>query len=74
MTKAQVVKVANHERDHVVVSLVCDGGSRVRLVKGGKRGAYIWIGDSTDRMLDTISGEKALRALARAILAELRKG
>lgn len=73
MTKAQVVKVGSYDRKHVRVSIVCDDGSRVSFVRGGKRLAYLRIGDTDGLMLDTISGEKALRALARAILAELRK-
>lgn len=41
----------------------------INLVRGGRR-AYLWIGNS-DECLAHFSGPQALRALARAILAEV---
>jgi len=42
----------------------------VLVVRGGKRRAYLWAGHPEGTPI-TISGEKTLRALALAILAEV---
>jgi len=48
------------------------GGITMVLVQGGKR-AYLWIGKaSDDTYLATFQGPCALRALAKAILAEVK--
>ena len=59
--------VGNHQR----LRLVSDMGYEISLVKGGPKRAYLWIGGEDGFNHDTISGEEVLRALAKAILAEL---
>lgn len=48
-----------------------DDGYEAILVAGGPLRAYLWIGDKQGYLHTTITGEKALRALAAAILKEL---
>jgi len=45
--------------------------SQIKLVRGGAKRAYLWIG--SNECFGTLSGEKSLRKLAKAILAELKR-
>ena len=41
------------------------------LVKGGKKSSYLWVGGENGPCYATLSGQVALRKLAKAILAEV---
>ena len=69
--KRYQAKLIPVEEKHHRLAILSDMGCEVYLVRGGPRRAFIWIGDENGINSDTISGEKALRALAEAILAEL---
>jgi len=45
--------------------------SQIKLVRGGAKRAYLWIG--SNGCFGTLSGEKRLRKLAEAVLAELKR-
>ena len=55
---------------HHRIAIRGDHGGEVDVVKGGPRRAYLWSGHPEGRVV-TISGEKTLRKLALAILAEV---
>lgn len=61
----------DHDQPHLLIRLATEDGCEVNLVSGGPRNAYLWIGNNEGNMHTTISGEKALRALADTILKEL---
>jgi hypothetical protein len=71
-------RVVKSERDHVI-TIKLDRGGYLRLVPGGPRRAYLWFGDAPADgsrpavvSFDSLSGATALRALAKAILKEIR--
>jgi hypothetical protein len=68
---AQVIRAGKSPADDHALELKADEGCDVYLVAGGRRRAYLWFGGKDGIMVDTISGEKALRAMAEAILKEL---
>lgn len=68
--KAKILSESETREDHAL-AMLADRGCELFLVRGGPLRAYIWIGDKAGQLNDTISGEKPLRALAEAILAEL---
>jgi hypothetical protein len=63
---ARVIKGEKHHR----ITIRGDHGGEVDVVKGGKRRAYLWTGHPEGKVV-TVSGEKTLRKLALAILAEV---
>ena len=58
------------DKDHPF-KLRTNRGTFIRLVPGGPRRAYLWIGDAEDNYVATVSGRAALSKLAHAILREL---
>ena len=63
---ARVMKGDKHHR----IAIRGDNGGEVDVVIGGKRRAYLWVGHPEGKVV-TVSGEKTLRKLALAILAEV---
>lgn len=61
----------NDEEPHHLLKLMTEDDCEVLLVSGGPFRAYLWIGGKDGYCQTTIGGEKALRALATAILKEL---
>lgn len=69
-----MARVIKNKKDHRITVKADEGRATVCLIPGGPRRAYLWIGDSEDRYLFTISGKVALLRLALAILRELGEG
>lgn len=66
-----MARVVKNQEPHHALSIKDDHGLDVTLIAGGKRRTYLWVGCDHNRLVATVSGEKTLRALARAILREV---
>ena len=70
MANTKILPQPENEPHHLL-TLATEDNCEVFLVSGGPLRAYVWIGNREGGMHTTIGGEKALRALANAILKEL---
>lgn len=66
-------RVAKTEEKHHTFRIISDHGDDVILVGKGKQ-AYLWAGAKPLCGCTTVSGQKTLRALAKAILKEVGNG
>lgn len=67
-----MARVVKNKEPHHALTIKDDNGLNVVLVRGGTR-AYLWADGNHNRLVNTVSGVKTLRALAKAILKEVGK-
>ena len=67
-----MARVVKNKEPHHVLTIKDDNGLEVVLVGHGRR-TYLWADGNHNRLVNTVSGVKTLRALARAILNEVGK-